>query len=163
MRLIPRLTTSALILTVLSFSASAKEVTVMISGGFKAALEKLAPEYERQTGDNIVLIPGPSMGTTPQAIPNRLARGEKADVVIMVGDALATLEKDNLTQPGSRTELADSPVGMVVKKALTSRISVTRRNFAIRCFRRSPSPTPTAPAADTSARRCSKRWGLKKR
>lgn len=116
MRLIPRLTTSALILTVLSFSASAKEVTVMISGGFKAALEKLAPEYERQTGDNIVLIPGPSMGTTPQAIPNRLARGEKADVVIMVGDALATLEKDNLTQPGSRTELADSPVGMVVKK-----------------------------------------------
>lgn len=58
MRLIPRLTTGALILTALSFSASAKEVTVMISGGFKAALEKLAPEYERQTGDNIVLIPG---------------------------------------------------------------------------------------------------------
>lgn len=115
MRLIPRLTTGALILTALSFSASAKEVTVMISGGFKAALEKLAPEYERQTGDNIVLIPGPSMGTTPQAIPNRLARGEKADVVIMVGDALAT-RKDNLTQPGSRTELADSPVGMVVKR-----------------------------------------------
>jgi ABC-type molybdate transport system substrate-binding protein len=31
-------------------------------GGFKAALEKLAPEYERRTGDKIVIIPGPSMG-----------------------------------------------------------------------------------------------------
>jgi molybdate transport system substrate-binding protein len=95
----------------------------MISGGFKAALEKLAPEYERQTGDKIVVIPGPSMGATPQAIPNRLARGEKADVVIMVGDALEKLEKAGQTQPGSRTELADSPVGMVVKKGRMSLIS----------------------------------------
>lgn len=50
------------------------------------------------------------MGATPQAIPNRLARGEKADVVIMVGDALEKLEKAGQTQPGSRTELADSPL-----------------------------------------------------
>ncbi|HDR2620976.1 TPA: substrate-binding domain-containing protein [Enterobacter chuandaensis] len=111
-----RYTATALMLTFLSANACAQEVKVMISGGFKAALEKLAPEYERQTGDTIVIIPGPSMGATPQAIPNRLARGEKADVVIMVGDALAKLEKTSQTRPGSRTELADSPVGMVVKK-----------------------------------------------
>ena len=36
--------------------------------------------------------------------------------MIMVGDALEKLEKAGQTQPGSRTELADSPVGMVVKK-----------------------------------------------
>lgn len=111
-----RYTASALVLMFLSASACAQDVKVMISGGFKAALEKLAPEYERQTGDKIVVIPGPSMGNTPQAIPNRLARGEKADVVIMVGDALEKLEKASQTRPGSRTELADSPVGMVVKK-----------------------------------------------
>ncbi|WP_163335535.1 substrate-binding domain-containing protein, partial [Enterobacter hormaechei] len=69
-----------------------------ISGGFKAALEKLAPQYEARTGDHIVLIPGPSMGQTPQAIPNRLARGEKADVVIMVGDALAHLANDRMVK-----------------------------------------------------------------
>ncbi|MDO2438808.1 substrate-binding domain-containing protein [Enterobacter chuandaensis] len=109
-------TASALVLMFMSVNACAQEVKVMISGGFKAALEKLAPEYERKTGDTIVIIPGPSMGNTPQAIPNRLARGEKADVVIMVGDALAKLEKAGQTRPGSRTELADSPVGMVVKK-----------------------------------------------
>ncbi|WFC81151.1 substrate-binding domain-containing protein [Enterobacter quasiroggenkampii] len=111
-----RYTASALVLTFLSVNAFAQDVKVMISGGFKAALEKLAPEYEHRTGDKIVIIPGPSMGNTPQAIPNRLARGEKADVVIMVGDALEKLEKASQTQPGLRTELADSPVGMVVKK-----------------------------------------------
>jgi len=33
-----------------------------------------------------------------------------------VGDALEKLEKASLTEPGSRAELADSPIGMVVKK-----------------------------------------------
>ena len=33
----------------------------------------------------------------------------------MVGDALTSLEKAGRTQPGSRRELADSPIGVVVK------------------------------------------------
>lgn len=69
-----RYTASALVLMFLSASACAQDVKVMISGGFKAATEKLAPEYERQTGDKIVVIPGPSMGNTPQAIPNSGSR-----------------------------------------------------------------------------------------
>ncbi|EOI5820670.1 substrate-binding domain-containing protein [Cronobacter malonaticus] len=107
---------AALTLSSLSSVALAQEITVMISGGFKAALEQLRPAYETQSGNQIVIVPGPSMGKTPQAIPNRLARGEKADVVIMVGDALISLEKAGRTAPGSRTELADSPIGMVVKQ-----------------------------------------------
>ena len=75
-----------------STAALAKDVTVMISGGFKAALEKLAPEYEAQSGDKIILASGPSMGKR-RRIPARLARGEQADVLIMVGDALTQLEK----------------------------------------------------------------------
>ena len=39
-----------------------------------AALEKLAPAWEKQTGNHLVVIPSPSMGKTPQAIPNRLVR-----------------------------------------------------------------------------------------
>ncbi|EPP6261008.1 substrate-binding domain-containing protein [Cronobacter sakazakii] len=113
-----RMTTwlAALMLLPLSSVALAQEITVMISGGFKAALEQLRPGYEKQSGNQIAIVPGPSMGKTPQAIPNRLARGEKADVVIMVGDALTSLEKAGRTAPGSRTELADSPIGMVVKQ-----------------------------------------------
>ena len=34
----------------------------MFSGGFSAALQQLGPEFERTTGNKIVLIPGPSMG-----------------------------------------------------------------------------------------------------
>ncbi|MGF3146578.1 substrate-binding domain-containing protein [Cronobacter sakazakii] len=113
-----RMTTwlAALTLSSLSSVALAQEITVMISGGFKAALEQLRPGYETQSGNQIVIVPRPSKGTKPQAIPNRLARGEKADVVIMVGDALTSLEKAGRTAPGSRTELADSPIGMVVKQ-----------------------------------------------
>jgi ABC-type molybdate transport system, periplasmic component len=107
---------AALVALSASTAAVAQDVTVMISGGFKAALEKLAPAYEAKSGDRIVLVSGPSMGKTPQAIPNRLARGEHADVTIMVGTALEQLERDRLVATGSRVELADSPIGVVVKK-----------------------------------------------
>ncbi|MDI6958861.1 substrate-binding domain-containing protein [Pantoea sp. Pa-EAmG] len=111
-----RLSFALLILCAVSTAALAQDVTVMISGGFRAALEKLAVQYEAKSGDRIVLISGPSMGKTPQAIPARLARGEKADAVIMVGDALNALDQQGKIVPGSRVELADSPVGMVVQK-----------------------------------------------
>lgn len=116
MRKLPFSLSAALVLTALSAGVRAEQVTVMISGGFRAALEQLAPAYEKQSGDQLVIIPGPSMGKTPQAIPNRLARGEKADVVIMVGDALTHLQQQQQTLAGSRVELADSPIGVVVKK-----------------------------------------------
>lgn len=91
---------AALVCASCNTAALAKDVTVMISGGFKAALEKLAPEYEAQSGDKIILVSGPSMGKTPQAIPARLARGEQADVLIMVGDALTQLEKERWAPAG---------------------------------------------------------------
>ncbi len=53
---------ATLLLAATGGSALSAEVTVMISGGFKAALEKLAPAWEKQTGNHLVVIPGPSMG-----------------------------------------------------------------------------------------------------
>lgn len=103
-----------------SAAVQAKALTVMISGGFMAAWETLAPQFEAQQGYKIHTISGPSMGNTPQAIPARLARGEKADVVIMVGTALQDLEQRGWIQPGSRVELADSVIGAVIKKGATT-------------------------------------------
>ena len=71
--------------------ACASEVHVMISGGFTAAYKQLVPQFEKATGHTVVTSYGPSMGETPQAIPMRLARGEPADVLIMVGYALEDL------------------------------------------------------------------------
>ena len=95
--------------------ARAADVTVMISGGFLSSLQALAPGFERDTGDPVTVVPGPSMGTTVNAIPQRLARGEPDDVLIMVGYALDGLLKDGRAVAGSKVDLALSPIGMAVR------------------------------------------------
>lgn len=95
--------------------AHADELTVMTSGGFTAAYKALAPDYALSSGNSLKTVLGPSMGKAREAIPNRLARGEHADVVIMVGYALDDLIKQGKVDPNSRVELADSRIGMAVK------------------------------------------------
>jgi molybdate transport system substrate-binding protein len=96
-------------------AAGAAEIKVFISGGFSAAYDKLVPEFERASGHKVVTERGPSMGETPQAIPNRLARGEAADVVIMVGYALGRLIEKGFVVAASRADLAWSPIALAVK------------------------------------------------
>jgi molybdate transport system substrate-binding protein len=95
--------------------AQAHELTVMTSGGFTAAYQRLGPQYAEHSGNTLKTVLGPSMGKAAEAIPNRLDRGEHADVVIMVGYALDDLIKQGKVDAGSRVELADSRIGMVVK------------------------------------------------
>ena len=99
----------------LSGAASAAEVRVMISGGLTAAYKVLVPEFERLTGHKVLTAYGPSMGTTTNAIPVRLERGEAADVLIMVGYALDDLVKQGKVIADSRVELVKSPIGIAVK------------------------------------------------
>jgi molybdate transport system substrate-binding protein len=99
----------------LAGSADAAEVRVMISGGLTAAYNALVPEFERQTGNKVLTAYGPSMGTTVNAIPVRLERGEPADVLIMVGYALGDLAKQGKVIADSRVDLVKSPIGIAVK------------------------------------------------
>ena len=99
----------------LSTSARAAEVRVMISGGLAPAFNALVPEYEKQTGNKVLVAYGPSMGTTVDAIPVRLERGEPTDVLIMVGFALADLAKKGKVVPDSQVNLVKSPIGVAVK------------------------------------------------
>jgi molybdate transport system substrate-binding protein len=99
----------------LSGAASAAEVRVMISGGLTVAYKVLVPEFERATGHKVLTAYGPSMGTTANAIPVRLERGEPADVLIMVGYALADLAKQGKVIGDSRVDLVKSPIGIAVK------------------------------------------------
>jgi molybdate transport system substrate-binding protein len=96
-------------------ATDAAEVKVMISGGFLPAFRILAPEFQSATGDSIATASGPSMGNTPEAIPNRLNRAEPVDVLIMVGSALDDLVKQGKVLPGSRVDLARSKIGMAVR------------------------------------------------
>src|ERR1700754_4039567 len=99
----------------LSGAASAAEVRVMISGGLTAAFKALVPEFERETGNKVLVAYGPSMGTTVNAIPVRLARGEPADVLIMVGYSLGDLVKQGKVIAETRVDLVKSPIGLAVK------------------------------------------------
>jgi molybdate transport system substrate-binding protein len=96
-------------------AAGAAEIKVMSSAGFKAAYVELAAEFERTTGHKIINTWGPSMGGTPQAVPNRIARGEPVDVVIVAGDALDQLIKDGKVVASSRSDLARSLIGAAVR------------------------------------------------
>jgi molybdate transport system substrate-binding protein len=98
-----------------SGTASADNILVMNSGGFSAAYKAFQPKFEAASGHTLSTAWGPSMGKAPEAIPNRLARGEPADVVIMVAYALDQLIKEGKVMPSSRTDLADSRIGMAVK------------------------------------------------
>ena len=73
----------AISFTVLSDMGRAAEIKVLASGGFRAAYLALLPEFERTTGHKAVTTWGASIGATPSSIPNRLLRGEAADVVIL--------------------------------------------------------------------------------
>ena len=114
-----RLTTAkilAVVCALLTVSAvRAAEIKVVTSGAFTAAYLKLVPDYERATHNKLVTEFGPSMGTTHNAIPLRLERGEAIDVVIMAAPALADLMKQGKVRAGSRVDLVESRIGMAVK------------------------------------------------
>jgi molybdate transport system substrate-binding protein len=102
-------------LLLFTVAAAADTVRVVSSGGFAAAYKVLAPEFTQKTGITLDSAWGPSMGETHDAVPQRLARHEPIDVLIMVGWALDDLVKQGKVIAASRTDLAFSGIGIVVK------------------------------------------------
>lgn len=105
----------ALTFIVAGSTAYAEEVHVMVSGAFTAPYTILVANWERATGNTVVTVHGASMGATPTAIPNRLARGERTDVVIMARTALDALVKRGLVVDGSQVDLVRSRIAMAVR------------------------------------------------
>lgn len=91
-------------------------LVVMTSGGFAEAMDRLEPEFERQIGREIVVVKGSSSGGASDSIPERLKRGERADVVILSREGLGALERDNLVKTGSSRDLVRSVIGMAVRE-----------------------------------------------
>lgn len=96
-------------------AARADEIHVVTSGGFTAAYLELVPQYESATHNKLKTEFGPSMGTTHNAIPVRLARGEAIDVVILAAPALEELIRQGKVRADSRVDLVQSKIGMAVK------------------------------------------------
>src|SRR5437899_152028 len=111
---VKRLIRSVASLLLVATAVSADEVRVMTSGAFTVAYREVVPEFERATGHTIVTTYGASMGNTPDSIPNRLQRGEPADVVILADTALDELIRQGKVVAGSRVDLVRSRIGVAV-------------------------------------------------
>ena len=125
------LATLGAVALLVSGSAFAAEVHLMISAGFYGVYAELGPAFERVSGHRLITTRGPSMGDSPEAIPTRLARGETADVVILDGGSADELAKRGLVRAGTKVDLARSQIGMVV------RAGVAKPNIgSVEAFRR---------------------------
>ena len=93
----------------------AADIQVITSGAFAEALKDLAPQYEKQSSNKVIISYGSSMGAAPDSIPSRLAKGEKFDVLILAAPALDGFIKSGVVKPGTRVDLVASVMGAVVK------------------------------------------------
>lgn len=102
---------------------AAAEIHVLSSGGFTAAYKDLVAGCEVKLGEKVVSAYGASMGAAPDAIPNRLARGEPADVVILAADAFEKLVEDGKGAAGTGSTSPARRSGSRSRPGRPSRIS----------------------------------------
>jgi molybdate transport system substrate-binding protein len=105
----------AVLFSTLIAAAQGADIHVMASGALTEAYRQLAPQFEHATGNKLITEYGASMGGSPGSIPNRLKRGEPADVVMLAGSALADLITSGMVMPESRVDLVRSKIGLAVR------------------------------------------------
>jgi molybdate transport system substrate-binding protein len=88
----------------------AAEITVLSTGGARAVMTSLVPEFERATRHKVTIN-----FATPGQMRDRLVQGEAADVAVGIAAILPDLEKAGRIVAGSRAEFAASYVGEVVR------------------------------------------------
>jgi len=89
------------------------DLEIVSSGAFAPAWKILLPMFEQQSGLKLQSQAGASVGDAPTAVPQRLARGEDIDVVIMSGPALSDMMAAGFVS--ARQDLALSRIGLAVQ------------------------------------------------
>lgn len=95
-------------------TATTNEFRVMTSGAFTAAYKALIPQLEKLTGKTVVTVTT-SIGTGDLSIPNRLKRGEVADMVIVADGVLRQFIADGYVLDEGHKTVARSMIGMAVR------------------------------------------------
>lgn len=91
--------------------ANAAEVKVFSTIGVQAALEELAPKFEKASGHKLTITWG-----TAALLVKRVQAGESADLLVLTKQSLDALSKDGKASPGSDAVFASSGMGLVVKQ-----------------------------------------------
>jgi molybdate transport system substrate-binding protein len=111
MRLLPIGLVTALMVA-MAPRAEAADIRVISGGAFKQVLNALAAQYEKETG-NTLDITYQTVGQHLQAIK----RGaETFDVAVLTPDAIEGLAKDGRIVAGTRTDLAKTGIGVIVRQ-----------------------------------------------
>ena len=91
--------------------AVAIDVKVLTAGAFKEAVLAVVPDFEKQTGNRVVVD-----NDTVGALRKRIEGGEIFDVAVLTPAAVDDLAAAGKIAPGSRVNLASIGIGVVVKE-----------------------------------------------
>jgi len=94
----------------LATSVEGAEIKVISTGGARAVMTSLVPEFEGKSGHKVRVDFG-----TPGNMRDRLIQGEPTDVAIAIAAVLPDLEKAGKIASGTRMEFAASYVGVVLR------------------------------------------------
>ena len=101
------------LLTGLAFAQA--EVKVFVGGAMTGPVKTAGAAFARSSGHTLVYV-----SDTTGALQKRLAAGEKADLIVVTGPAMDTLQKENRVVAGSRVDLARALIGVGVRAGAAS-------------------------------------------
>jgi len=96
--------------SMLAFGAGAAEITVMSAGAVKVPFTDASAQWSKDTGNKVSATFDPA-----GPLRQKIASGQRADIVIIPIESLAALEKDGIIVPGSRRDLGAVSMGAAVK------------------------------------------------
>lgn len=103
-----------IVLMLLNGEAAPADIHVFSGGGPQEALRQLAPEFERATGHGVQFT-----FRLVTEIQQKLAAGEKADVILLPVPLIAATEKTVPLRPEGRIVLARVGIGVIVRQGAT--------------------------------------------
>ena len=102
---------SALVLWATAALANADEIRVLSGGGPQVALQAVIPEFERATGHRVH-----ATFAHVSVIRQKLAAGEKADLIFLPVPLIAATEKSLALRPEGRIAFARVGIAVIVRK-----------------------------------------------
>jgi molybdate transport system substrate-binding protein len=99
------------VLLLAALPTHAAEITLMSGGAMKAPLEAIAARYAKETGDTVRID-----FATAGELRQKLAAGERADLLVLPAENLDAVERDGRIVPGARTPLGRVGIGVAVNE-----------------------------------------------
>ena len=97
--------------SMLALGAGAAEITVMSTGAVKVPFTDASAQWSKDTGHKVSATFDPA-----GPLRQKIASGQRGDIVIIPTDSFAALEKDGIIVPGSRRDLGAVSMGVAVKE-----------------------------------------------